>query len=54
MGADRLLKAERKKYYNEFKNTISDISASEGINWHSIPPAAPNFGGLWEAGVKSI
>lgn len=54
VGADRLLKADRNKYLAQYQNTVQNETASKGITWHFIPPASPNFGGLWEAGVKSM
>ncbi|XP_073955668.1 uncharacterized protein [Choristoneura fumiferana] len=35
---------------DEFIAQLEDLH----IKWKFIPPGAPNFGGLWEAGVKSI
>ncbi|UYV73344.1 hypothetical protein LAZ67_10002797 [Cordylochernes scorpioides] len=50
-GASNILK-ERWKLFNAAN--IQDFSAIESINWHFIPPSAPNFGGLWDAGIKSV
>lgn len=44
-----LLHAETSSVVSEITNWM----ASNGTNWHFIPPHSPNFGGLWEAGVKS-
>ncbi|XP_058985262.1 uncharacterized protein LOC131805726 [Musca domestica] len=46
---DRDLKAAMKE-----NNALAPILATEGVQWHFIPPASPHFGGIWEAAVKSM
>lgn len=41
------------KNYNN-KSELVDATSSEKLVWHFIPPNSPHFGGIWEAGIKSI
>lgn len=43
-------------FFYQKSNVIKEIAehlANDGTCWHFIPPHSPNFGGLWEAGIKS-
>ncbi|XP_059061146.1 uncharacterized protein LOC131854043 [Achroia grisella] len=53
IGADKELRAMFNKAVSDFPKEVSSLLANEGTTWHYIPPQAPNFGGLWEAGVRS-
>ncbi|XP_043263018.1 uncharacterized protein LOC122403528 [Colletes gigas] len=35
------------------RDTLSEFTVTEGMQWHFIPPYSPHFGGLWESCVKS-
>ncbi|GFW16880.1 transposon Ty3-I Gag-Pol polyprotein [Trichonephila clavipes] len=51
IGANTKLKRLYKLVINpEWAGFLVD----ENINWKFLPPRAPNFGGLWEADVKSF
>lgn len=54
IGAINYLEELRKLFLSEqFSRRVDTWTAEQGTKWHLIPPAAPHFGGLWEAAVKS-
>lgn len=42
------------EFLKKNREQLTDSCVSEGIEWSFIPPYSPHFGGLWEAGVKSV
>ncbi|GBN45406.1 hypothetical protein AVEN_185238-1 [Araneus ventricosus] len=49
--------SELRKFYQLFKKLPDNLASylvSQSISWKFLTPRSPNFGGLWEAGVKSF
>lgn len=42
------------KANKELISLIKQSASQELIEWNFLPPSAPHFGGLWEAGVKAV
>ncbi|XP_038117267.1 uncharacterized protein LOC119769328 [Culex quinquefasciatus] len=54
-GAERELEKLRKQFINQqLQAAVVNRCADDGIDFKFIPPRSPNFGGLWEAAVKSF
>ncbi|XP_031339663.1 uncharacterized protein LOC116168131 [Photinus pyralis] len=55
VGANHeLVKIVKLVQSKDFLDNIKDNLSKDNITWHFIPPRAPHFGGLWEAGIKSL
>lgn len=54
IGANKELLDAWKEANLQFHDEIQDLLVKDGTQWHFVPAYSPNFGGLWEAGVKSM
>ncbi|XP_036340597.1 uncharacterized protein LOC118749948 [Rhagoletis pomonella] len=52
IGANALVQEEIRAFKAQLRAATS-YGSTIGLTWHFIPPGAPNFGGIWEAGVKT-
>ncbi|GFT57732.1 integrase catalytic domain-containing protein [Trichonephila clavipes] len=53
LGANRDIKA-LSKLVRDREESLFAFFAEEGIEWSFILPRSPNWGGLWEANIKSL
>lgn len=53
VGANKQLREMFDRAKSNLPNEIAELLTLQSITLHFIPPQAPNFGGLWEASVRS-
>lgn len=54
-GANNELQRLAELFRNEqHQQGLEAFCTQRGIKWSFIPPRSPHFGGIWEAGVKSV
>ncbi|XP_065072517.1 uncharacterized protein LOC135696908 [Ochlerotatus camptorhynchus] len=55
VGANHELAALKRLFEEQqHRLKLDEFCSVKGITWHFIPPRSPHFGGIWEAGVKSL
>lgn len=54
VGADRIIRTKNKEFIASMNSDVVPKLARKGVQWHFNPPHSPNFGGIWEANVKSV
>lgn len=52
VGANAKLQ-ELQLFFSKHRDKIIDSLSIDNISWKFIPPRSPNFGGIYEAGIKS-
>ncbi|XP_055623198.1 uncharacterized protein LOC129766644 [Toxorhynchites rutilus septentrionalis] len=54
VGSKNEIQRLTEQFKNQIEPEVRKFCAVEEIEWKFIPPRSPNFGGIWEAGIKSV